>query len=92
MPRKTPKWRLFGATYVGICAPAILVQTLGAALYSGAQMDPSWKGAYDDYGVGGPLKMALQPAGGFGKFLMVLAGLSSIPVRIKVKRHSQQRK
>ncbi|KAI7264461.1 cytosine-purine permease [Hortaea werneckii] len=82
MPRTTPKWKLFVATYVGICAPAILVQTLGAALYSGAQMDPSWKSAYDDYGVGGPLKMALKPAGGFGKFLMVLAGLSSIPNNI----------
>ncbi|KAI7365410.1 cytosine-purine permease [Hortaea werneckii] len=82
MPRTTPKWKLFVATYVGICAPAILVQTLGAALYSGAQMDQSWKNAYEVYGVGGPLKMALQPAGGFGKFLMVLAGLSSIPNNI----------
>jgi hypothetical protein len=32
--------------------------------------------------VGGPLKMALEPAGGFGKFLMVVAGLSSIPVSL----------
>ncbi len=36
--------------------------------------------AYESFGVGGPLAKALEPAGGFGKFLLVLAGLSSIPV------------
>jgi purine-cytosine permease-like protein len=76
----TPRWRIFIATYIGICIPTILVQTLGAALYSGTEINASWKAAYMDAGVGGPLKMALLPAGGFGKFLLVLAGLSSIPV------------
>lgn len=81
MPINTVKWKLFLATYVGICLPAILVQTLGAAIYSGAQGNPSWEEAYKTYGVGGPLALALKPAGGFGKFLMALAGLSSIPVK-----------
>lgn len=80
MPVNTPRWRIFIATYVGICIPTILVQTLGAALYSGTETNALWKAAYQDAGVGGPLKMALLPAGGFGKFLLVLAGLSSIPV------------
>ncbi|KAH6723538.1 hypothetical protein BKA61DRAFT_626584 [Leptodontidium sp. MPI-SDFR-AT-0119] len=33
-------------------------------------------------GVGGPLKLALEPVGGFGKFLLVLAALSAIPNNI----------
>lgn len=80
MPVDTPRHRIFLATYVGICVPAILVQSLGAALYSGAQTDPAWEAAFKSFEVGGPLAMALAPAGGFGKFLLVLAGLSSIPV------------
>jgi purine-cytosine permease-like protein len=80
MPAKTPRWKIFTATYIGICLPTVLVQTLGAALFTGTQVNPEWKAAFLDAGVGGPLKMALLPAGGFGKFLLVLAGLSSIPV------------
>lgn len=80
MPVDTPRSKIFLATYVGIAVPAILVQGLGAALYSGTQLDPTWKAAFNAYGVGGPLAKALEPAGGFGKFLLVIAGLSSIPV------------
>lgn len=80
MPVNTPRNRIFVATYIGITVPTIMVQTLGAAMYSGCQAYPSWKQAYHVAGVGGPLKMALEPAGGFGKFLLVLAALSSIPV------------
>ncbi|KAF2791828.1 hypothetical protein K505DRAFT_248050 [Melanomma pulvis-pyrius CBS 109.77] len=82
MPVNTPRWKIFLATYIGIALPTVLVQTLGAALYSGTEVNPSWKAAYLDAGVGGPLKMALLPAGGFGRFLLVLAGLSSIPNNI----------
>ena len=80
MPADTPRHKIFFATYVGIGMPAILVETLGAALYSGAQVNPSWEDAFLNFGVGGPLAKALEPAGGFGKFLLVVAGLSAIPV------------
>lgn len=80
MPERVARSKIFLATYIGISVPAILVQSLGAALYTGAQLDNSWEQAYDGFGVGGPLGKALEPAGGFGKFLMVLAALSSIPV------------
>jgi len=80
MPVNTPRWKIFIATYIGICVPTVLVQTLGAALFTGVATNHAWKVAYHDAGVGGPLKMALLPAGGFGKFLLVLAALSSIPV------------
>lgn len=71
MPNNTPRSKLFAATYLGIMVPTVLVQTLGAAMYSGAQADKSWKLAYTSFGVGGLLDMSLQPAGGFGKFLLV---------------------
>lgn len=80
MPKDTPRWQIFSATYVGIFVPTVLVQTLGAALYTGTITNTAWKEAYTASSIGGLLKMALEPAGGFGKFLMVLAALSSIPV------------
>ncbi|KAF1982711.1 hypothetical protein K402DRAFT_414769 [Aulographum hederae CBS 113979] len=83
MPVNTPKSRIFIATYAGIIVPTVLVQTLGAALYSGTKVNPEWRTAYlEEGGAGGLLKMALEPAGGFGSFLMVLAALSSIPNNI----------
>ena len=88
MPVNTPRSKIFIATYIGICVPAILVEMLGAALYTGAQIDPAWKDAFKQFGVGGPLAKALEPAGGFGKFLLVLAGLSAIPVsQVQHLRH-----
>ncbi|KAJ5053272.1 hypothetical protein NUH16_010342 [Penicillium rubens] len=80
MPKDTPRWKIFGATYVGIFFPTVLVQTLGSALYTGTMTNAAWKEAYTSSSIGGLLKMALEPVGGFGKFLMVLAALSSIPV------------
>ena len=80
MPVRTLRWKLFVATYVGIALPSVLVMSLGAAIYTGALADPEWAQAYTAYGVGGPLAKALEPAGGFGKFLLVLAGLSSVAV------------
>lgn len=88
MPLSTPRYKIFLATYIGIAIPTILVQLLGSALFTGAQSDTSWKHAYAEYGVGGPLMKALEPAGGFGKFLMVLAALSAIPVSFPVEPRS----
>ncbi|CAP86583.1 Pc20g12540 [Penicillium rubens Wisconsin 54-1255] len=82
MPKDTPRWKIFGATYVGIFFPTVLVQTLGSALYTGTMTNAAWKEAYTSSSIGGLLKMALEPVGGFGKFLMVLAALSSIPNNI----------
>lgn len=84
MPVKTSRWQIFVATYIGIALPTILVQTLGAALYSGVQANPAWKVSYLAAGIGGPLKLALDPVGGFGKLLLVFAALSSIPVSLLI--------
>lgn len=80
MPVNTPQWKIFLATYVGILVPSLLCLTLGAALYTAAQTNTVYMQAYDDYAVGGLLAQALKPVGGFGKFLLVLAGLSAVPV------------
>ncbi|KAJ5667341.1 hypothetical protein N7507_003205 [Penicillium longicatenatum] len=82
MPHDTPRWKIFAATYVGIFVPSVLVQSLGAALYTGTVTNVAWKDAYSASSIGGLLQMSLEPAGGFGKFLMVLAALSSIPNNI----------
>lgn len=82
MPVNTPRNKIFFATYCGILIPTVLVQTLGAALYSGTETNHAWLLAYKSGGVGGLLHSSLVEAGGFGKFLMVLAGLSSIPNNI----------
>jgi purine-cytosine permease-like protein len=39
MPVNTPRWKIFVATYVGITVPTVLVQTLGAALYTGTAVN-----------------------------------------------------
>jgi purine-cytosine permease-like protein len=80
MPLTASRWKIGVATYIGIAVPTILVQSLGAALYTGTETNPVWKAAFKAGGVGGPLKLALEPAGGFGKLLLVFAALSAIPV------------
>lgn len=68
MPVNTPRWWIFGATYVGIFLPSVLVQSLGAALYTGTIAGGAeWKSEYQAAGVGGLLKVVLEPAGGCQK-------------------------
>ncbi|CAG8287972.1 unnamed protein product [Penicillium nalgiovense] len=43
MAKDTPRWKIFGATYVGIFFPTVLVQTLGAALYTDTVANAAWK-------------------------------------------------
>lgn len=82
MPLKTPRWKLFVATYIGIFVPTVLVQTLGAAIYSGVQHNHTWKVAFGTFGIGGPLALSVARFGGFGKLLLAFAALSSIPNNI----------
>jgi purine-cytosine permease-like protein len=82
MPAKTPRWKIFVATYIGILVPTVLVQALGAALYSACQTNHAWKASYVTYGVGGPLTLSVAQFGGFGKLLLIFAALSSVPVSI----------
>lgn len=82
MPLSVSRWKIGVATYIGIAVPTILVQALGAALYTGTETSVVWKVAFKTGGVGGPLKLALTPAGGLGKLLLAFAALSAIPVSL----------
>lgn len=50
--------------------------TLGSAIGNAIPNVPSWQAAYDETLVGGVLAAMLAPAGGFGKFLVVLLSFS----------------
>lgn len=56
--------------------PTILLMTLGAAIAGAIPNNPVWQDQYDKYLVGGALSAMLAPAGGFGKFILVLLALT----------------
>lgn len=51
---------------------------LGAAIGGAVPEVPSWQAAYEVTGIGGVVAEMLTPAGGFGKFIIVLLALSVI--------------
>lgn len=50
--------------------------TLGSAIANAIPSNPAWQAGYDQTLVGGVLAAMLAPAGGFGKFLLVLLSFS----------------
>lgn len=50
--------------------------TLGAAVAGAIPNNPQWQEEYDKYLVGGALAGMLSPAGGFGKFVLVILSLT----------------
>ena len=76
LPEDVPAWPVFWLTYIGLNLPCILIEALGAAEATVTRAD--WQQQYADGGVGGLLAASLSPAGGFGKFLLVLLALSIV--------------
>lgn len=76
LPEDVSGARVFWLTYAGLNLPCILIECLGAAEATVTRAD--WQQMYADGGVGGLLAASLSPAGGFGKFLMVLLALSIV--------------
>ncbi|KAL2256108.1 hypothetical protein VTK26DRAFT_2172 [Humicola hyalothermophila] len=72
----TPGALIFAYSYLGLAAPPVLLMTLGAAIGNAVPAVPAWQAAYDETLVGGVLAAMLGPAGGFGKFLVVLLSFS----------------
>lgn len=56
--------------------PTILLMVLGAAIGGATANVPSWADGYDTNSAGGVLAAMLEPAGGFGKFLVVVLSFS----------------
>ncbi len=47
--------------------------------------DPAYRAAFEDNALGGLVGKILEPAGGFGKFLMVILMFSSISCNVSIK-------
>nr|XP_036588385.1 purine-cytosine permease fcy22 [Colletotrichum truncatum]KAF6799758.1 purine-cytosine permease fcy22 [Colletotrichum truncatum] len=77
-PNKTTKLKIFSYIYLGIWTPSVPLLILGAAIGGALNNVPEWKAGWDAYGIGGVMAAMLAPAGGFGKFLLVVLALTVI--------------
>ncbi|KAG9723125.1 cytosine-purine permease, partial [Aureobasidium melanogenum] len=68
--------KIFVYTYSGLFLPTVPLLVLGAAIGGACPNVPSWQAGYDSTSVGGVLAAMLEPAGGFGKFVVVLLAFS----------------
>ncbi|KAH0123264.1 cytosine-purine permease, partial [Aureobasidium melanogenum] len=68
--------KVFAYTYGGLFLPTVPLLVLGAAIGGACPNVPSWQAGYDSTSVGGVLAAMLEPAGGFGKFVVVLLAFS----------------
>ncbi|KAL8277559.1 hypothetical protein RQP46_009991 [Phenoliferia psychrophenolica] len=76
LPANTSTHRVFWLTFIGLFIPICFVEILGATLMT--ITDPAYTAAFEEGSTGGLLAQVLSPWGGFGKFLLVLLGLSVI--------------
>jgi purine-cytosine permease-like protein len=72
------RWKVFTYVYLGLLIPSTPLLILGAAIGGATPNVESWQTAWDSYGIGGVLAEMLRPAGGFGKFVLVILALSVI--------------
>lgn len=73
-----PSWKIAGYTFSGLAVPSIPLMVLGAAIGGAVPQVDSWNAGYEAYSAGGILAAMLQPAGNFGKFILVLLALSVV--------------
>lgn len=77
MPPSAPKLRIGVYCVLGVTVSFNLLMVLGAAIRGAIHEIPSWKSAYDAGGMGGVLgEILIQRLGNFGRFILVLLGLS----------------
>ncbi|SPQ19937.1 a2d298bd-126c-408d-9260-45bf0d9d1fd3 [Thermothielavioides terrestris] len=77
-PRGVSKLKIFLYIYAGLLLPSVPLLILGAAIGGAVPNVPAWKAAYAATGIGGVMAEMLAPAGGFGKFVLVMLALSVI--------------
>ncbi|KAK7424157.1 hypothetical protein QQZ08_008763 [Neonectria magnoliae] len=68
--------RIFVYAYTGLAMPTILLMILGAAIAGAVANVPAWNEGYEANLVGGAFAGMLKPAGGFGKFVVVVLSFS----------------
>ncbi|KXH66071.1 NCS1 nucleoside transporter [Colletotrichum salicis] len=66
-------YRIFTYSFLGLILPTLPLMTLGSAIGGAITNVPEWQEGYDKTLVGGVLAAMLSPAGGFGKFVVILA-------------------
>ena len=64
--------------YASFLLPSVPLLILGAAIGGAVPNVPAWNEAYQVTGIGGVVSEMLSPAGGFGKFVIVMLALSVI--------------
>jgi purine-cytosine permease-like protein len=70
--------RLFLYGYAGLVIPSVLLMTLGAAIGGALSEIPEWNDGYNTTSVGGVMAAMLTPAGGFGKFVVVVLSFTML--------------
>ncbi|KAF4975816.1 hypothetical protein FZEAL_7435 [Fusarium zealandicum] len=75
---KGSKLKVFTYVYLGLLTPSTPLLILGAAIGGAIPNVESWQAAWDTHGIGGVLAEMLAPAGGFGKFILVVLALSVV--------------
>ncbi|CAJ2508501.1 Uu.00g135270.m01.CDS01 [Anthostomella pinea] len=73
-----PSWRLFLYGFAGLIFPSVLLMALGAAIGGAISSVPAWGEAYETNAVGGILASMASPAGGFGKFVVVVLAFTML--------------
>lgn len=63
---------------MGLFTPSTPLLILGAAIGGALPNVESWQAGWDAYGIGGVMAEMLRPAGGFGKFVLVILALSIV--------------
>lgn len=80
MLSETPSTTIFFYTFAGLYLPCMIFQVLGAAFAAAALSGSvtTWGDALGNGSVGALVGVALEPLGGFGKFLLVIIALGMI--------------
>jgi len=81
-PEETSAAKIFWFTYAGLNIPLILLETLGAAIMTTITTNQHFADRYSTGSIGGLLGAGLEPAGGFGKFCLVVLAFGSVSCNI----------
>jgi purine-cytosine permease-like protein len=76
LPPHTNRLKIFLNIYLGLLLPSVPLLILGAAIGGAVPNVPAWQAAYHATGIGGVMSEMLAPAGGFGRFVLVMLALS----------------
>lgn len=85
LDQKASTAKVFGFAYAGFFLPNVICEMVGAAfaVSMNAPGNEEWLNGYRVNNVGGLLDEVMRPAGGFGKFCIVLLALSCIAASSK---------